>query len=379
MITARDLEWMELAMRLAQKGEGWVNPNPMVGALIVRDDQQLACGYHHRHGDLHAERDAFSHADRDGIDCTGATMYVTLEPCCHHGHQPPCTDAIIEHHIGRVVVGLDDPNPLVAGHGLQILRQAGITVEVIDDLSMRQKLRYQNRVFLHYITTHRPWVTAKWAMTLDGKIATHTGSSQWITSPEARRRVHFIRRRHVAILTGIGTALADDPMLNVRLTADEIREAGFDNLDIRQPIRIVIDRHARLPLDSRLATSAHTIPVILAHGAEAPAEKLRQLSSLGITLWPVSSLHDVIERCGQEHIDSLFTECGGTLMEALFREGLVNEVLAFVGPKIVGGREALTPVEGEGIAQMVNAITLSQLQVEQIGPDLLISGLTNQQ
>ena len=178
MITTDDIVLMRKAMALAQKGEGAVNPNPLVGALIVRDGEVIAEGYHERYGDLHAERNAFEDAARRGVDCKGTTMYVTLEPCCHYGHQPPCTDAIIEHHIGRVVVGLRDPNPLVAGKGIEKLMAAGIEVEVAD--SLEKELRYQNRVFLKYITTGMPWVVMKYAMTLDGKICTRRGDSKWV-------------------------------------------------------------------------------------------------------------------------------------------------------------------------------------------------------
>ena len=197
MITYEDIQFMRQAMALAQKGEGAVNPNPLVGALMVRNGQIIAQGYHERYGGLHAERNAFKDAAERGVDCEGATMYVTLEPCCHHGHQPPCTEAVIEHRIGRIVVGLTDPNPLVAGKGLRMVANAGIEVEVIDPsvneeaARLVHDLRHQNRVFLKYITTGRPWVVMKYAMTLDGKIACKTGLSKWITGEQARLNAKY--------------------------------------------------------------------------------------------------------------------------------------------------------------------------------------------
>lgn len=364
MITDIDITLMREAMQLAQLGEGWVNPNPLVGALIVRDGEVIARGYHHRHGDLHAERDAFRNADAAGIDCAGATMYVTLEPCCHHGHQPPCTDAIIQHRIGRVVVGLLDPNPLVAGHGLELLRQAGIEVEMLPQLD--GELRRQNRVFLKFITTQLPWVTAKWAMTLDGKICTHTGDSRWISGPSSRHFTHQLRRRHRAILVGIGTALADDPLLNVRLDEDPAA---------RQPIRIVCDRQARLPLSSQLVCSCRQLPLIVAHAPEADPVRLQVLADAGVTLWCCRDLRDLMQQAGRAKIDSILVEGGGTIHEALLREGLVDEVVAFVAPKVVGGAAAKTPVEGQGIALMREALELHDTQVTQLGADIVISGM----
>ncbi len=209
MITDDDLLLMQEAMVLAQKGEGAVNPNPLVGAVVVRDDEIIARGYHSRYRELHAERMAFKDADEHGVDCSGATLYVTLEPCCHYGNQPPCTEAILERGIKRVVVGLNDPNPLVAGKGLAQLRAASIEVDVMEDDprcdALVHQLQLQNRVFRKYITTGMPWVTAKWAMTLDGKTATVTGDSRWISNEESRQYVHQVRRIHMGILCGIGT------------------------------------------------------------------------------------------------------------------------------------------------------------------------------
>ena len=342
MITDDDIFLMHEAMIVAQQGEGAVNPNPLVGALIVKDDDVIASGYHVKYGDLHAERMAFKDADEKGVECAGATMYVTLEPCCHEGHQPPCTEAIIERKIARVVVGLADPNPLVAGKGIAQLREVGIEVDLLEEepkaAQMVEQLKMQNRVFLKYITTGMPWVTLKWAMTLDGKIASHTGDSKWITGEKARERVHQMRRNNMAIMTGIGTVLADDPMLNARL--DDV---------LRQPVRFVLDRRARIPMESQLI------------------------------LWECDNLKELMQRIGAEKIDSVLVESGGTLSEALLREGLADEVVAFIAPKIIGGRNAKTPVEGEGIELMGNAIKLKNKVVETIGEDILFSGLCSQE
>ncbi len=398
MVTDDDIFLMEQAMRLAQQGEGRVNPNPLVGALIVKDDDIIARGWHHRYGDLHAERDAFKYAEEHGIDCQGSTMYVTLEPCCHQGHQPPCTEAIVSHGIRRVVVGLRDPNPLVGGKGIEQLRQAGIEVDVLepeDDAAkstganaaipslvsgdtiaaLIQQLRNQNRVFLKYITTSMPWVTAKWAMTLDGKIATATGDSKWITGEEARQYVHLVRRSHSAILCGIGTVLADDPLLNVRLTPETMDKMGIQEHEVRQPVRIVADRQARIPMESQLVRTAHEYPLVVAYADGADEEKLQQLREAGVTLWNCNTLLELTQRAAAEKIDSILLESGGTLSEALLREGLVDEVLAFVAPKIIGGKTAKTPVEGNGIDVMSEAVELTGRVVSTMGEDILISGL----
>jgi diaminohydroxyphosphoribosylaminopyrimidine deaminase/5-amino-6-(5-phosphoribosylamino)uracil reductase len=390
MITEDDILLMQDAMLLAQRGEGQVNPNPLVGALIVKNDDIVARGYHTRYGDLHAEREAFKDAESRGADCKGATMYVTLEPCCHEGHQPPCVDAVIEHGIARVVVGLLDPNPLVAGKGLEILRSKGIEVDVFEDENededenenrakavqeLVHQLKMQNRVFLKFITTNQPWVTAKWAMTLDGKIATSTGDSKWITNKQSRQRVHLLRKNNMAILCGIGTVIADDPMLNVRLSEETMQRLDIKEHEVRHPIRIVADRQARIPMESQLVSTAHEYPTIVVYGNSADEEKLQQLRDAGVTLWNCNSLTELVQRAGAEKIDSILLESGGTLSEAFLREGLVDEVVAFVAPKIIGGKSARTPVEGEGITLMSEAVELDEQIVETVGCDVMISGL----
>ena len=243
---------MRRAIELARRGVGWTSPNPMVGAVIVKEGRIIGEGWHKKCGGLHAERNAFAALTESA---QGADLFVTLEPCCHHGRTPPCTEAILEHGIRRVVIGSRDPNPLVSGKGAGLLRQSGVIVE--EDF-LREECDALNPVFFHYITTGRPYVVMKYAMTLDGKIATRTGASQWITGETARQHVHRLRGRYSAILAGIGTVLADDPMLNCRI------DGGH------QPVRIVADSHLRLPLDSRLVQTAGEYRTILACGSDDP-------------------------------------------------------------------------------------------------------------
>ena len=264
-----DPRYMRMAIELALKGTGQVNPNPLVGAVIVKNGQVIGSGYHTAYGKLHAEREAFKSL-KDPADAEGADLYVTLEPCCHQGKQPPCTDAIISHKIRRVFVGSADPNPLVAGKGNQILRDHGI--EVYEDC-LREECDRINEIFLHYIRDKKPYVMMKYAMTLDGKIATVSGKSRWITGPAARKKVHEDRNRMAAIMVGIGTVLTDDPMLNCRLDEFEsVSESGTipesgqaaSEQTVSHPVRIVCDSKLRIPLDSKLVKTARDIPVIVA-------------------------------------------------------------------------------------------------------------------
>lgn len=352
---------MRRAMELAQRGEGAVNPNPLVGAVIVRNDRIIGAGWHERWGGLHAERNALS---RCSEPAAGATMYVTLEPCCHHGKTPPCTEAVIAAGIKRVVIGLKDPNPLVAGKGIEQLQQAGIEVE---SGVLEEELRHQNRVFLKYITERRPWVVMKSAMTLDGKIATRTGDSRWVTGEEAREEVHRMRMRHMAIMVGIGTVEADNPMLNCRLEGA-----------VRQPIRIVADSSARIAPDCELIRTARSYPTIVAHTAKASAEKVELLARAGVKCWLLPEKEEHLDlgalmaRMAAEGIDAVLVEGGGTLNDTLLREGLIDEAAIFIAPKFVGGSKAKSPIEGKGLAKMAKAVALEPFRVEQLGNDLLI-------
>jgi len=357
-----DKEYMNEAIALAERGRGHTAPNPMVGCVLVKDGRTIGRGWHRRYGSLHAERDALAACTEDPA---GATAYVTLEPCCHHGKQPPCTDALLAAGITRVVVGLTDPNPLVSGKGIDILRRHGVTVEtgLLED-----RIREQNRIFLKYITTGQPWVTLKVAMTLDGKIATADGDSRWVTSPGAREFVHQLRGTHTGICVGTGTVLADDPMLDCRID-------GFND-----PVRILPDSHASLPSESRIAQSAGHIRTILAHTEEADAAKLDQLRSLGVTPLACASddghtdLRDMLCRLGALGIDSILLEGGESLNGSFIEQGLVDEYYFFVAPKIIGGKDAKTAVGGHGFAKMAEARGITVESVRQFGPDLLIHG-----
>ena len=383
-----DRDFMLRAITLARRGEGWVNPNPLVGAVIVKEGRVIAEGWHHKYGELHAERDALQALSEPA---EGATIYVTLEPCCHYGKQPPCTLAIIEHGISRVVIGSRDPNPLVAGKGVRMLREHGITVE--EDF-MREECDALNPVFFHYITTGRPYVKMKYAMTADGKIATKTGASKWITSDEARDLVHDWRNACRGIMAGIGTVLADDPLLNCR------KEGG------RDPVRIICDSRLRIPEDAQIVRTAKQYETIVAcalpgtgspeamcagpeeavcagpedggAGPEAMCAKVERLRQQGVEVWSVPAedgsvdLRELVKRLGERGIDSILLEGGGTLNESALRAGIVQEVNAFVAPKIFGGK-ARSPVEGIGVEVPQEALRMKMEQFRQVGPDLLIT------
>lgn len=363
-IESEDLGFMHRAAELALRGEGCVNPNPLVGAVVVQGGKVIGEGWHERYGGLHAERNALAACT---VSAEGATMYVTLEPCCHYGKTPPCTEAIIAAGIARVVVGMEDPNPLMAGAGLAQLRKAGI--EVTCGL-LEPELRTMNRIFLKYIVSRQPWVTLKSAMTLDGKIASYTGDSRWVTGETARGRVQELRRHHMAILAGIGTVIADDPMLNCRLFGEP-----------RQPIRVVVDSAARMGLESQIVRTAQQYRTIVAHTDRAEAAHLEALRRAGVVCWRCVeeeghvSVGDLLTQMGQAGIDSLLLEGGGTLNEAFLRGGFIDEVKLFIAPKLIGGRDAKTPIEGVGLAKMADAVKLKEMKVEQIGEDLLLSGL----
>ena len=362
MVRQEDIEYMRRAMELAERGVGFTNPNPMVGAVIVKGGKVIGEGWHERCGEWHAERNAFRNCT---VPAEGATMYVTLEPCCHYGKTPPCTEAIIEHGIARVVVGMEDPNPLVAGKGIALLREAGI--EVVCGVE-EEALREQNRVFLKYISTKLPWVAMKTAMTLDGKIATRTGDSKWITGAEARAYVHELRHRFMAIVVGIGTAVADDPLLNCRI----------EGRGVRQPIRVVVDSNARLSLDSQLVKTAGEYRTIVAHTRFAPEERVKALREAGVEMLlckekeGLVDVRNLLELLGQSGIDSILLEGGGSLNYTFLAEGLADELYAFIAPKIVGGMNAKTPVEGAGMEKMADAINLELENVLNIGHDVLL-------
>lgn len=369
-----DLWHMADALKLAKLGEGRVEPNPMVGCVIARGAEPIAEGYHQRFGGPHAEIEALRIA---GDRARGSTIYVTLEPCCHTGKTPPCTEALIAARPARVVVALRDPFPKVAGGGISALQKAGIDVNV----GVREdEARKLCAPYLKLVETGRPWVIAKWAMTLDGRIATCTGSSRWITGPAARLVVHMLRARCDAILIGSGTALADDPLLNVRLGDFESAESDDETPHVRHLTRIVFDTRCRLSADSRLAQTAKEHPTMVVVGSEAPADRVDALKALGVEILSFGDasrrerIDLLLDELGQRRMTNLLVEGGSHLLGSLFKAGAIDEFHAFIAPKLVGGRDAPGPIGDEGIEQMADALTLANPTVEQLGPDLYIHG-----
>lgn len=350
-------EYMKRALELAERGRGRTSPNPVVGAVIVRDGVIIGEGWHQKCGENHAEINAFEDAGRRGVEVRGADMYVTLEPCSHYGRTPPCAKAIIERGIRRVYIGILDPNPKVAGRGVRMMESAGVHVE---SGILEEECRRINEVFLKYITTKTPFVVMKTAMTLDGKIAAFTGDSRWVTGEESRRVVQKMRNHLTGIMVGIGTVLADDPRLTCRL------EGG------RDPVRIIADTHLRIPLDAKVLKDGNCV---IAASEDCDPKKRRELGDrVLITKKAGNSLDltDLMKKLGEREIDSILLEGGGTLNEAALRQGIVDRIVSFIAPKIIGGRDAKTPVEGQGIGTMSQAIRLKNLRIQKTGEDLMI-------
>ena len=351
-------EFMARAIELAKRGEGFVNPNPLVGAVIVRDGRIIAEGWHERYGEPHAERNALKNCKEDP---RGADMYVTLEPCCHYGKNPPCTEAVIAAGIKRVFVGSFDPNPLVAGKGIAQLRAAG--TEVTENV-MRKECDAINDIFFHFITTNTPYVILKTAVTADGRTATHTGSSMWITNEQSRADVHRTRRRVAAIMTGIGTVLADDPMLNCRCENPS------------HPVRIICDTQLRLPLDSKVVRTAREIPTCAATASQ-DGKRIRELESLGVKIIRVPGSEDGIDlkalmaRLGEMKLDSVLIEGGAGLNAGAMKAGIVNRLQVYTAPKLVGGdgRSVFAPL---GIDTIDETIMLERPRIKRFGDDILI-------
>ena len=354
-----DKEYMRRAIALAQKAGGYAAPNPLVGAVIVKDGRIIGEGYHRRCGEWHAERNALASLTESA---EGAVMYVTLEPCCHVGRTPPCTEAIIEHKIAKVFIGSRDPNPLVSGKGAKLLREHGI--EVQEDF-LREECDALNPIFFHYITTHTPYVALKYAMTLDGKIAAYTGASQWITGTEARQHVQTLRSRYSAVMVGIGTALADDPMLNCRIEG------------AHQPWRIVVDSHLRLSPDSRLCRTAQEYPTMIAC-LDTDTDKRKILEEMGVTVVVCPeedghvSLPYLMRALADRQISSVLIEGGGQLSESALRSHIIQHIYAYIAPKLLGGRDAKTPVEGQGADHPDAAAQLTYRRMTRLGEDWLL-------
>ena len=354
-----DEAFMRRAVELAERGCGRVSPNPLVGAVIVKEGRVIGEGWHARCGDLHAERAALRSCREPAA---GASMYVTLEPCCHTGRQPPCTEAILEAGISRVVVGAGDPNPLVAGKGIRMLREHGLQVT---EGVLREAGEAQNRVFFHYIRTGLPYVVLKYAMTMDGKIATAAGASRWITGEEARRRVHEDRGRYTAIMAGSGTVKADDPQLTCRIPGG------------RDPIRVLCDSRLTIPQGAKVIVTAGDVRTILATCC-GERERLRPYRDAGCEILTIPEkdgrldLRELMQRLGKMGIDSILAEGGATLNESLLQSGMVNWIQAYIAPKIFGGETAPSPVGGSGAQAVEDAAALSLASVTRLGDDLLV-------
>ncbi len=357
---------MARALQLAARGEGFVEPNPMVGCVIVRDGEIVGEGHHERFGGPHAEINALTVA---GERAAGATAYVTLEPCCHHGKTPPCTAALAKAGIRCVVAAVTDPFPEVDGGGIAALQSMGIECRVGVQAAPAEWLLAPYRMRL---TSGRPWIVAKWAMTLDGKIATRAGNSQWISSEASRALVHQLRGRMDAIMVGSGTARADDPLL----TARPVNLADVK----RTATRIVVDSAASLSPDSKLVQTARDIPLLVAVGTDASLEACNKLRSAGAeVIAGKDNAHDerlasLFSILAERRMTNILVEGGSRLIGTLFENQMIDEVHVFVAPKIVGGAAAVSPIGGLGVERMAEALKLADISIEELEGDVYIHG-----
>lgn len=358
---SEDEHYMSLALQLARKGHGRTSPNPMVGALVVRDGNIVGTGWHQKAGTAHAEIHAMQNA---GISTIGATLYVTLEPCCHHGRTGPCTEAIIQARISRVVFAMTDPNPCVAGCGATRLREAGIAVTEGVLACEAAKL---NEAFIKSMATGLPFTALKMAMTLDGKVATASGHSQWITGQAARQRVHELRDQFDAVLVGIGTVISDNPQLTVR------------HIKGRNPVRVVVDSYARTPLNALLITDP-AAQTIIAVSETAPGSRIAALTAAGAEVVQLPAgkngidLRMLFQHLTKQGLSSVLVEGGATLNASIIQANLVDQVYWFIAPKLVGGVQAPGPIGGSGVARLEDAAELEDIQFEAIGNDIIITG-----
>jgi diaminohydroxyphosphoribosylaminopyrimidine deaminase / 5-amino-6-(5-phosphoribosylamino)uracil reductase len=362
-----DEQFMQEALALAAQARGRTSPNPMVGSIVVKDGRVVGRGSHIKAGAPHGEVVALEDA---GVQAKGATLYITLEPCCHYGggkRTPPCTRAIIAAGIRRVVAAMRDPNPLVSGQGLEELRQAGIAVKLS---VLETEAAALNEVFIKYITTKRPFVLLKVAASLDGKIATVTGESRWITNERSRLLVHQLRDQVDAVMVGINTVLRDDPLLTTRLPGGGGRD----------PMRIVVDTHLRIPCEARLLAASATACTLIATSPAAPTDKRLQLEGAGAKILVVEGdgpgipLGPLMDQLGAMQVTSILLEGGGELHCSALRAGIVDKVLYFLAPKLIGGRSAPMAIGGQGFARLEEAVSLERMQVRQLDGDLLIEG-----
>jgi diaminohydroxyphosphoribosylaminopyrimidine deaminase/5-amino-6-(5-phosphoribosylamino)uracil reductase len=356
-----DERYMERALELAKMGIGRVNPNPLVGAVIVKDNEVIGEGYHECYGEAHAERNAVKNATKP---VEGSTIYVTLEPCAHYGKTPPCVDLLIEKKFKKVVIGMLDPNELVAGKSIEKLKQHGI--EVIVGVKEEECKRI-NEIFIKYITSKTPFVILKSGMSIDGKIATYTGESKWITSKESRGDSQNLRNRLHSIMVGVNTIIADDPELTCRINNKKILN------------RIVVDTNLRIPLDSKVIKNEDK-RTIVATTLDADENKKQRLRSFGIKVIEVSSknnrvdLKELVKKLGQEGIDSILIEGGGTLNFTALEENIVDKIIFYIAPKILGGENSKSSIAGQGFSKLSEAVKLSNTSYRKIGEDLIIEG-----
>lgn len=359
-----DKKFMEYALELAERGRGVVSPNPLVGAVIVKEGKIIGEGYHEKFGQAHAEVNAIKNARED---VKGSTIYVTLEPCSHYGKTPPCVDLIIESRIKKVIVGMVDPNPLVSGRGIDILRKNNIEVHVG---LLEEDCKRLNEVFIKYIDTGKPFCLLKVAMTLDGKISTYRGDSKWISSEKSREYVHKLRHEFSGIMVGIETVIRDNPMLNTRIK-------GFQG---KNPIRIVLDSRLRIPMDSNIVATAHEISTIVATGEFSNLERIRELEEKSIKIIRIPlkdgkiDMNILMEKLGNMGIDSILIEGGANVNYSSLEANLVDKLAFFIAPKLLGGKNAKTPVEGQGIEKISSSIKIKDMKSKYIGEDLLIEG-----
>jgi diaminohydroxyphosphoribosylaminopyrimidine deaminase/5-amino-6-(5-phosphoribosylamino)uracil reductase len=361
-----DKKFMLEALALARSQMGKTSPDPMVGAVIVKNGRVVSKGYHAEQGTPHAEAFAIKKA---GDNAKGATLYLNLEPCSHYGYNPPCTQAIIKSGIKRVVASMQDPNPLVNGKGFSQLRDAGIVVEAG---LLEEEARKLNEAFIKFITTNMPFVILKTAMSMDGKTATATGDSKYITGLPSRRLVHVLRTYVDAMMVGVSTVIIDDPMLTVR-------DVGDENITKRDPKKIILDANADIPLNSYILKHEPEKTIVVA-GKGAAKNKLEKIRKTGANVLIAETkkgqvdLKKLLVELGEDNITSIMIESGGTLAASALKEGIVDKVMFFVAPILIGGKTAPTPVGGDGFKKLSQAIKLHDTDIKMIGNDVLIEG-----
>ena len=362
-MNGRHNELMKTALDLAEMGRGSVEPNPMVGAVIVKNNKIVGRGYHEEFGSHHAEVNAINDAGRS---CKGATLYVTLEPCAHYGKTPPCVQAIKSAGIERVYIAVCDPHRVEVKNGADMLKEAGI--EVYSGI-LEEEAKKLNAPFFKLIKENMPYVTAKWAMSLDGRIATYTGDSQWISSDESRAYVHEIRGCMDGIMVGVGTALADDPLLTCRVEAKRVSK------------RIIVDSKAKLPLDSKLVKTVNEADVIVAVTSQASEDKLKRLRDAGCEVLVIESINGLVDirklfkLLGKRAFTNILVEGGGRMLGSLFDNSLIDKAVVFIAPMVIGGNNSISPVSGEGFARVSDAVRLGGMKLKKMGGDIVAEGV----